>query len=167
MIGTLSSLASAFRPVVISVISCTRFWLAFRRRAGHQLHVVDHHDIEAALPLQPARAGRQLRDRDTARLVDEERHFLHHVGAGDQLLEIGLGNLAAADFRRGDFGLFGNDTGRQLFGRHFQRVEADHAAIDGLDRAVRLLLAAIRIGDVESDVGGKRCLAHARTARRG
>ena len=64
----------------------------------------------------------------------------------------------------GDARLLGDDTGGELLGGHFQREEADDAAVDGLHRAVRLDLAAPRLGDVEGDVGGERGLAHARAA---
>jgi hypothetical protein len=109
-----------------------------------------------------ARADK-LGDGDTAGLVDVERDLLHHLRAADQFFEIGLGDLAAADFRRRDFGLFGDDAGGELFGRHFQRIKADDAAILGLHRAVGLDLAFIGCGNVEGDVGGERGLAHART----
>ena len=56
MIGMLSSLASAFRPVVISVTSCTRLALPIAT-SPQQLEVVDHEQVEALLPLQPPRAG--------------------------------------------------------------------------------------------------------------
>ncbi len=59
--------------------------------------------------------------------------------------------------------MFGNDAGRQLFGRHFERKEADDAAVGGLDRAVGARSPLIGFGDVEGDVGGERRLAHAGT----
>ena len=46
--GTFKSLASALRPVVISVTSCT-LRIAPRFRAAEQLQIIDHEDVEAAL----------------------------------------------------------------------------------------------------------------------
>ena len=53
---------------------------------------------------------------------------------------------------------------RQLLGRHFERKEADNAAVGGLDCAVGARSALIGFGDIKGDVGGERRLAHARTA---
>ncbi len=134
------------------------------RGALHQLHVVDDDHVQPALALQAARAGGQLRDRDAAGLVDEQRRLLHHLRAGDELLEVGLGDFAAADLRRRDFRLLGDDAGGELFGRHFEREEADHAAPFRLVGAVRLLRGLVGGRDVEGDVGGERRLAHGRPA---
>ena len=79
-------------------------------------------------------------------------------------MEIALGDVAAADLVRGDAGLLGDDAGRQLLRRHFEREEADHAAVDGFDRAVGAGSPLIGLGDVEGDVGGERRLAHAGAA---
>ena len=65
----------------------------------------------------------------------------------------------------GDAGLFGDDPGRELLGRHFQREEADDAAVGGLERPVRSGSPLIGLGDVEGDVGGERRLAHAGAPR--
>ena len=96
--------------------------------------------------------------------IDEERDLLHRLRAGDQLFEIGFGDLAAPDLRGRDLRLFGNDTGGELFRRHFEREEADDAAIGSLERAVGLLRRLVGVGDVEGDVGDQRGLAHAGTA---
>ena len=161
--GTLRSLASAFRPVVISVSSCTRL-SRLRFRAGQQLQIIDDEHVEAALALQPARARGELRDRNAAGLVDVERDRLHLEHRLRDEMELVLGDVAAADLVGGHAGLFGDDARRQLFRRHFEREEADDAAVDGLHRAVGLDLAAIGLGDVEGDVGGERGLAHAGAA---
>ena len=79
-------------------------------------------------------------------------------------LEVGLGNAAAADGTRGDAGLLGENTGGELFSRHFAGEEADNAAIDRLHGAVSLDFGAMRLGDIVGDVGGERGLAHAGTA---
>ena len=133
-------------------------------RAGDELQVVDDQEVEAALPLQPARAGGELADRDAAGLVDVERDALHLLRHLDDAVELILVDGAAADVGGGDARLLGEDAGRELLGRHFQREEADDAAVDGLDRAVGLLLAAPGARDVVGDVGGERRLAHAGAA---
>jgi hypothetical protein len=51
-----------------------------------------------------------------------------------------------------------------LLGRHFQREEADDAAVHGIDVSVRTHLAAPRARDVVGNIGGERGLAHARAA---
>ena len=132
--------------------------------AGHQLNVVDDHQIKAALALQAPCPSGELGDRDAAGLVDIERDLAHHLGAGDQLLEISIVDLAASDLRRGDLRLLGNDTGGELFGRHFEREEADDAAILGLERAVGLFGRLIGGRDVEGDIGDEGRLAHGRTS---
>ncbi len=65
----------------------------------------------------------------------------------------------------GDAGLLGDDAGRQLLGRHFEREEADDAAIDGLMGPVGPRPEFIGFGDIEGDIRRKRGLAHAGTAR--
>ena len=60
--------------------------------------------------------------------------------------------------------MFGDDAGRQLFGRHFEGKEADDAAIGGLDCAVGARSPFVGFGDVEGDIGGERRFPHARTA---
>ncbi len=42
----------------------------------------------------------------------------------------------------GMLALLGDDTGGELLGRHFEREEADDAAVDGLHAAVGLHFAA-------------------------
>src|SRR3984893_16600346 len=133
-------------------------------RTLQQLNIVDHDEVEALLPLQPARARGELRNRKTAGLVDIERQRLQFDRVVADFLEVGLGDAAAADRARGDTGLLGQNTGGELFGGHFAGEEADNAAVDGLHRAVGLDFGAMRPGDVVGDVGGQRGLAHAGTA---
>ena len=57
--------------------------------------------------------------------------------------------------------MFGDDAGRQLLGRHFEREKTDDAAIDGFHGAVGFGREFIGPGDVEGDVGRERGLAHA------
>src|SRR5690606_8900388 len=66
-------------------------------RALHELDIVDDDNIKAALALETTRTGSKLRDGNTTRLVDEERDFLHHLRAGDQLFKICLGDLTTTD----------------------------------------------------------------------
>ena len=90
--------------------------------------------------------------------------FCNSIESSLMLLEIGLADVAAPDLVGRDAGLLGDDAGGELFGRHFQREEADDAAIDGHDVAVGAHLAAPGLGDVVGDVGGERGLAHAGAA---
>ena len=135
-----------------------------RCRALQQLDVVDHQHVEAALALEPAGARGKLRDRKAAGLVDIERQALQLDRDVLDGLEIGLGDAAAPDVARRNAGALGDDTGGELLGRHFQREEADDAAVDGGDVAVGARLAALGLGDVVGDVGGERGLAHAGAA---
>src|ERR1700676_5333561 len=138
--------------------------IAALSRALQQLNIVDHDEVETLLPLQPARARGELRNRKTAGLVDIERQRLQFDRVVADFLEVGLGDAAAADRARGDTGLLGKNTGGELFGGHFAGEEADNAAVDGLHRAVGLNFGAMRLRDVIGDVGGERGLAHAGTA---
>ena len=60
--------------------------------------------------------------------------------------------------------MLGDDTGGELLRRHFEREEADDAAVDGRRAAVGLHLAAIGMRHVVGDVGGERGFAHAGAA---
>ena len=88
-----------------------------------------------------ARARGQLADRQAAGFVDVERQVLQLDRDVLDLLEIGFVDGAAADLVRRDAGLLGDDAGGELFGRHFQREEADDAAVDGLHVPVGAQLA--------------------------
>src|SRR6202034_1613249 len=77
------------------------------------------------------------------------------------LLEVALVDAAATDLVRRYPGLLGDDAGGELLGRHFEREEADDAAVDGGHVAVGPELAGPRLGDVVSDVGGECGFAHA------
>src|SRR5439155_11372896 len=116
---------------------------------------------EAFLPFQAPRPRGQLRNREATGFVDVERQVFQLDGVVADLLELAFGDAAAADRTRRDTGLFGENTRRKLFGRHFAGVKAHNAAVGGLSRSVRLQLVAVRAGDVVGDVGGQRGLAHA------
>src|SRR5579885_1986132 len=111
-----------------------------------------------------ARSRRQLRDRQAAGFVDIERQVLQFDGIVLDALEVGFADAAAPDLVRGNAGLLGDDARRQLFGRHFQREEADDAAVHGDLMTVGAHLAAPGLGDVVADIGGERRLAHAGAA---
>ena len=106
--------------MVISVISWTRF-SAPRRLVLEELNIVDDHEVEALLALEPAGAGGKLRDRQAAGLVDIERHALHLAGGADDRGELVLGDAAAADVGGGDSRPLGDNAGGELLGRHFER----------------------------------------------
>ena len=138
--------------------------VALAGAARHQLQVVDDHEAEAVLALEPARAGRQLGDGDAAGLVDVERDGGHFLADLDQRLNSLLVDHAAPDLLRGDAGLLGQDAGGELLGRHFQREEADHGAVVAriVGRQIGALAQRARRerAHVEGDVGGERRLAH-------
>ena len=79
-------------------------------------------------------------------------------------MELILGDLAAPDALRRDAGLLGDDACRQLFLRHFEREEADNAAVEHAQRSIRLVVSLVILRHLIGDVGGKRSLAHRRAA---
>src|SRR6202035_3664351 len=111
-------------------------------------------------PLEAPGARGELGDVETAGLVDEQGQMLKLDGHVLELVEALLVDAAAPDRAGGNAGLLGNNAGGELLGRHFEREEADDAAIGGFDVPVRPHLAAPAAGDVIGDVGGERGLAH-------
>ena len=99
---------------------------------------------------------------EAAALVDIEGDRLHLPGGLHDAMKFRLADVAP-DLGRRDGRLFGDDAGRQLLGRHFEREKADHAAINGFPGAVGFGLVLVKTSDVEGDVGRKRGLAHAGT----
>ena len=128
------------------------------------MEIVDHQHVEPALALETARPGGELGDGDAAGLVDVEGDLLHLARRLGDAVEVLFGDVAAADLVGGDLALLGDDARGELLGRHFEREEADDAAVDGLVAAVGLLAEFVGLGDVEGDVGGERRLAHAGTS---
>ena len=129
--------------------------------AGQELEIVDDDEAEAPLALQPPRAGGELGDGDAAGLVDIKRQMLQLLGDLDDAVELVGIDAAAADALGRNIGLLGDDAGGELLGRHFEREEADHGAVErGLGVAAR----AIGLGHVIGDVGGERRLAHGGTS---
>ena len=59
-----------------------------------------------------------------------------------------------------DVGDLGENTQRQLLGRHFEREDADHGAVGDLAPAHGVGLVAYAPRGVEGDVGGERRFAH-------
>ena len=126
--GTLSSLAIAFRPWVISVISCTRLCLASGADAAQQLQIVDHQQIAG-----PAcRLSRRARVRSAA----IERAGVSSMNSGQRAeLLAGACTTRSANpprpmsprRRRSELDppLARQQAGRQLLGRHLQREHAD------------------------------------------
>src|SRR3569623_52437 len=117
-------------------------------RTRQELDVVDDEKVEALLPLQPTRARHQLRDGAAAGVVDMEGQVLHFRGVIANFFEIVFGNAAAPDRAGGNSGALRQNTGGELLGGHFQREEADYAAIAGYHRSVRLQLALPRTRDI-------------------
>ena len=70
MTGTLRSLAISLRPRVRAEISWTRLSDAPFR--GHQLHVVDDDECEAALGFQTPALGADVHQVRSGRIIDEE-----------------------------------------------------------------------------------------------
>ncbi len=121
------------------------------------MQVVDHDHAEVGLALQAARAGADRADREAGGVVDVERHLLHQADRGGQLVEVVLGHLAGTHLVAGDLRLVRQDTGGELFGRHFHREERG-------DRARPLGIGELGVGGVVRDRGGERGLAHARAS---
>ncbi len=133
-------------------------------RALQKLNVIDDEEIEPLLPLQTTRAGGELRDGEPSGLVDEQGQMLQLDCDILDLLEFPLVDPAPPDRARRDAALLGDDAGRELLGRHFEREKSHDAAIHGVDVPVGAHLAAPGAGNVVADVGGERGLAHARPA---
>lgn len=110
------------------------------------------------------RARAQGGDGQRRCVVDEQVEMLELLADRQDLVEVAAQQLALADLLRRDAGLLGENTRGELFGRHFQREEADHGAIGHLGLAVVAMLLAIGLHRVEGDVGGERGLSHRGTA---
>ena len=110
--------------------------LARLARGAEELEVVDDQQAEPVRALQPAGAGAQRGDRQRRRVVDEEVQVLELVADRQDLVEVAADQLALADLLRRDLGLLGEHAGGELLGRHFEREEADHRAVDRLGLAV-------------------------------
>ena len=125
--------------------------------AGQELEIVDDDEAEPSLALQPPRAGGKLGDGDAAGLVDIEREMLQLLRHLDDAVELVGIDAAAADALGRDIGLLGDDAGGELLGRHFEREEAHHRAVE---RVLRVLAGPVGLRHVIGDVGGERRLAH-------
>src|SRR5436309_5423040 len=117
-------------------------------RALEQLDVIDHKEIQALLPLETPRPGGELRDRQPAGLVDEERQVLQLNRHILDLLEITFVDAAPPDRAGGNAALFCNDTCGQLLGGHFEREKADEAAMHGVDMSIRTHLPVPSTSDL-------------------
>ncbi len=138
----------------------------FRPGAGggaHQLEIVDHHQRQPLGALQPPAAGAQRGQRDGRRVVDLDRQRGDVAADGDELVEILLADIAAADTVAGDAGFFRQQAGGELFGAHFQREYGDLR----LGERVGVFAATLgeqRLGGAIGDLGRERSLAHAGAA---
>ena len=81
-----------------------------------------------------------------------------------EAVEILAADIAAADAVGADARFLGEDAGRELLGRHFERKEADDGAVLGDGAAVGARHRLVGAHGVEGDVGGERGLAHRRPA---
>src|SRR5260221_13931229 len=109
---------------------------------------MDAQEVEVFWPLETRGRRGELCHREPAGLVDEERQVLQLDRDVLDLLEIALVDAAAPDRARWDPALLGDDAGGELLGRHFEREEADDAAIHRADVPVGLNLAAPGARDV-------------------
>ncbi len=126
--GTSSSLASCFRPRLISEISWTRLSLLLRPDALEQLEIIDHDHADALLPLEAAGAGAKRGDGQAGRVVDVERKRLQVRRGPGEVAEFLLADLAHAEVLGGDPRLLGEDAGGELVGRHFEAEQGDPRA---------------------------------------
>ena len=166
--GTASSLAIAFSPWVIMA---DLQHPAFRPGAGrrpHQLQVVDHDQRQPLGPLQPPAAGAQRRQRDRRRVVDLDRQRRRSRALTcDELVEVALADVAAADAVAGDPRTPRSAGGWPAVRRSFPARRSPTVALRQRVRVRRPRLGQQRLGRAEGDLGGQRGLAHARAARRG
>jgi hypothetical protein len=132
--------------------------------ARQQLEVVDDDQADVLLALQSAGAGAQCRNGQAGRVVNVQGQAVQLASDACELAEFVEVHVARADLRARDVALFGKHTGGELVGRHFQAEEGDRGAGGscGIDAVGNVLQHPAR--GVEGDVGGKRGLAHARTA---
>ena len=105
-------------------------------RGCDQLQIVDDDQVEAMGALEAAGAGGQPPDRHGACRVDIKRQGLDLEHRVADFLVLGCVDRALADHIAGDAGVIGDPAHGELFGRHFQRAEADNAALGGFGRAV-------------------------------
>ena len=160
----------AFRPRVISEISCTRF--SGPPRAGarpQQLQIVDHDQPEPVLPLQPARAGaqaprptapacRRCKAAPTARRCEAMTNL-----SKSSRLHLAAPDLVGRDARIARRGC-GWRAARPTFRARRSRPRRRPRPPCQVDAAVRRRAPAIGLGGVERDVGGERRLSHRGTA---
>ena len=113
-------------------------------------------------PLEAACAGAQRGDREARRIVDIERQFGQALACEGELLKILAADLAHAQGFGRDARLFGQDTGGELVGAHFQAEEGGGCAyrLGRLDPVAHGVVD-ITLRSVESDVGHQRGFAHA------
>ncbi len=91
----------------------------------HQLQVVEDHQIERALGLEPPRLGGDLEQGRVGRVVDVERRLADLLGGLDHPVPLLLRQVAGAQGGAGDVGLGRQDPQRQLLLAHLEREDAD------------------------------------------
>jgi hypothetical protein len=116
--------------------------------ARHQLQVVDHHQVEAALLLESPRLGRHFEGGDAGGVVDPQIDVAQRLRGHLELGPVGLGEVAAGNPFLVDPRLGGQQSTDELLGRHLEREDGD-------------LLAAPQCG-MGADVRAQRGLPHRR-----
>ena len=116
-------------------------------------------------PFQTACTGGQLRDGQGGRVIDVKRAGFELLRSLNKAAEFILFHVTLTDFVGRNLGRFGQDTCRQLFRAHFERIEANDAALNSAFRAVGADAFLVGLGDIVSDVGRKRGFPHRRTTR--
>src|SRR5258708_4552672 len=92
--------------------------------------------MSACQAMNSSLPSRGWRERKPAALVDIEGDRLHLPGGVHDSMKLWLSDVAPADLGGRNGRLFGDNAGRQLLGRHFEREKADDAAINGFPGAV-------------------------------
>ncbi len=145
MTGTDSSRARALRPREISETSWTRLASLLVVVACIELQVVDDHEIETGLGLQPAGLGAQLHGADVRRVVDVHRRLGQRVHRRRDAGEVELVQETGAELLRVDVGDAREQAQDQLLLAHLQAEDTD--------------ALALAHGGVLGDVEGERRLA--------
>ncbi len=98
---------------------------------GHQLHVVDHDQLEVVALLEPPRLGPDLHHRHVGRVVDEHRRARDLAHLAGQLGPVVVAHLAVADVVERHLRLGGEQPHRDLGAGHLQAEEAaGHVVVD-------------------------------------
>ena len=129
MTGTDSSRASALSPREISDTSWTRFASRFVRGRLHELEVVDDHEVEAGLGLEPASLRPELHRGDVRRVVDVHRRLGQGVHRRRDPGEVELLEEARSEPLRVDVGDARQEAQDELLLAHLEAEDADALAL--------------------------------------